>query len=42
MHWPMCPCPDGHVREAIAKLLAWALVADYRRTHGAGMTDAND
>jgi hypothetical protein len=41
MLWPMCPCPDDHIRSAIAKLLADALVADYRRTHGGPATDAD-
>jgi hypothetical protein len=25
---PLCPCPDGHIREAIAKAVANALVKD--------------
>jgi hypothetical protein len=32
VHAPLCPCPDGHIREAIAKALAAALVKGYLET----------
>ena len=34
IHAPVCPCPDGHIREAIAKALAEVLVKDYLNHHG--------
>jgi hypothetical protein len=29
IHSPVCPCPDDHIRKAIARILADALVKDY-------------
>jgi hypothetical protein len=29
LHGPVCPCPDDHIREAIVKVLADALVKNY-------------
>jgi hypothetical protein len=36
IHSPICPCPDDHIREAIASALAGALLKEYRK----GQTDA--
>ena len=30
LHWPMCPCPDDHIRDAVANLLAEMLINDLR------------
>ena len=30
IHWPMCPCPDDHIRKALAQILAEILVKDFR------------
>src|SRR5437016_4246623 len=30
LYWPMCHCPDGHVREAIKNILVEILVKSFR------------
>ena len=33
MHWPICSCPDDHIREAIVRALADAVVKELVKEH---------
>src|SRR5262245_51355894 len=33
IHWPICPCPDDHIREGIVNALAHAVVNELVKEH---------
>jgi hypothetical protein len=42
LHGPLCPCPDTHIREAIADALAEALWKDVRERLNLELLDASE